>query len=110
MNDTGGIITSAWGDCAPDGVASLTCIPIVMQNIVNFLVLFAGIIAVFLIVLSGYKFVMSEGDPEKVAMARKTFLYAIVGLVFILLAFFFINVIAEFTGVDRLAPGTGTTP
>ena len=85
-------------------VATLACIPVVIQNIVNSLVILAGVVFVFLIIVSGYKFVMSEGDPEKVASARKTFIYALVGFIFILLSFLFLNVIGELTGVDRISP------
>lgn len=97
-----------WGSCvSPEGVATLNCIPIVIQNLVNALIIIAGVVCVFLIIWAGYKFVMSEGDPEKVSMARKTFVYALVGFLFILMSFFFLNVIAEFTGVEKLAPETG---
>ncbi len=95
---------SEWGDCVKDGVATLACIPVVIQNIVNSLVILAGVVCVFLIMLSGYKFVMSEGDPEKVSSARKTFVYALVGFIFILLSFLFLNIIGEFTGVERISP------
>ena len=47
---------------------------------------------------------MSEGDPEKIATARKTLTYAIFGFVFILLSFVILNAIAKFTGVEQLAP------
>lgn len=85
-------------------VATLACIPVVIQNIVNSLVILAGVVFVFLIIISGYKFVMSEGDPEKVASARKTFIYALVGFIFILLSFVFLNIIGELTGVERISP------
>ena len=86
------------------GVATLECIPVVVQNVINALVVIAGIVAVFMIIWAGYKYVMSEGDAEKISSARKTLIYAIVGLIFIFLSFVFLNVIAEFTGVSQLAP------
>ena len=99
------IPVSDLGNCvSPEGVATLACIPIVLQNIINVLVVVAGIVAVFLVIFSGYRFVMSEGDPEKISVARKTLTYAIFGLVFILLSFVILNAIAKFTGVEQLAP------
>lgn len=86
------------------GVATLRCIPVVMQNVINFLVLFAGIICVFLIVYSGYKIVSSEGDPEKLKIARKTLAYAIVGFLFVLISFWVIGIIGKYTGVQQLIP------
>lgn len=98
-------VISDWGNCvSPEGVATLDCIPVVVQNVINALIVIAGIVAVFMIVWAGYKFVMSEGDSEKISSARKTLIYAIVGLIFIFLSFFFMQVISEFTGVKQLAP------
>ena len=99
-------VISDWksSGCVKDDVATLECIPVVVQNVINALVVIAGIVAVFMIIWAGYKFVMSEGDSEKISSARKTLIYAIVGLIFIFLSFFFLNVIAKFTGVSQLAP------
>ena len=97
------IPTVDWGSCLSNGdIATLACIPVVLQNIINFLLMFAGVIALFLIVYSGIKFVTSSGDPQRVESARKTLTYAIIGFVFILLSFFVINFIAQFTGVTQL--------
>jgi multisubunit Na+/H+ antiporter MnhB subunit len=93
-----------WGACVQNGVATLACLPIVFQNVINALVIIAGIVAVFMIVWGGYKLVMSEGDSEKLASARKTLIYAIAGLIFVFLSFFFLNAIAQFTGVEQIAP------
>ena len=99
-------VISDWksSGCVKDDVATLECIPVVVQNVINALVVVAGIVAVFMIIWAGYKYVMSEGDAEKISSARKTLIYAIVGLIFIFLSFVFLNVIAEFTGVSQLAP------
>ena len=85
-------------------IATLACIPGVIQNVISFLVLFAGAVCVFLIIVAGYKFVMSEGDPEKIASARKTLTYAIGGFLFVTLSFVILNIIASFTGAPLLAP------
>ena len=97
-------ITSNWGDCVREGVATLACVPIVLQNIINFLILFAGVICVFLIIVAGYKFVTSEGDPEKTSSARKTLTYAIGGFLLVIASFVILNFVADFTGVDQIAP------
>ena len=98
------IPTSDWGACVQSGVATLKCIPVVLQNVVNFLVMFSAVVAVFFIVWSGIKFVTSQGDQQKIESARKTMTWAIAGLVFILAAFFILNFIAQFTGVTSIAP------
>lgn len=43
-------------------------------------------ISVLIIVIGGLRFVLSQGNPENVAKARETIIYAVVGLVISLLA------------------------
>lgn len=98
--------TSSWEEsgCVQGGVATLACIPIVMQNIINFLIAFAGVVCVFIVIFAGFKFVTSEGDPEKVANARKTGLYAAVGFILVIASFMIMNLLGSFTGVSQLGP------
>ena len=100
------LFTKDWGSCVQSvdgsatGVASLSCIWIVLQNVINASLVVAGVVAVFLIVYAGFQYVTSSGDKEKVDNARKRLTYAIIGLVFIFLSFMIINFIAQVTGVD----------
>jgi hypothetical protein len=64
--------------------------------------MFAGIVAVFLIIHSGSKFVLSSGDPKKVEEARNTLVYAIMGLIIVLAAFLIVNLVSHLTGVACL--------
>jgi len=97
--------TQEWGPagCLFDGdVATLNCIPVVIQNIVNFALIFASVVAVFLVIFSGIKFISSAGDKEKIESAKKTLTWAIAGLILIIFSFVIINVISEITGVKQL--------
>jgi len=47
----------------------------------------AGIVAVLVIVLAGFRYVTAAGDSAAIAKAKNTILYAVVGLVVIILAF-----------------------
>ena len=89
-----------WGSCVQDGVATLNCIPVVFGNILYWIVGFAGITAVFLIIFSGIKFLTSGGDPKQVESARKTLTYAVAGLIIILFSFAIIKLIGTVTGAD----------
>lgn len=94
-------IGSPWDNCVTaEGVATLQCIPTVFNNLVTAALFFSGIIAVFIIVMSGIKFITSGGDPKQVEGAKGTLTYAIIGLVLILLSFFIINIIAGITGAE----------
>lgn len=89
--------------CLAEGtsVVTLDCVPVIIGNIVFWLLVFAGIVALVLIIISGFKFVTSGGEPKKAEGARKTLTYAIIGLVVILFSFAIISFIEEFTGLDK---------
>lgn len=82
------------------GVATLQCLPFVFQNVVNAALALGGVVAVFMILLSGYKYINSGGDPKQADSARNTLTYAIIGLILVLLSFFIVNVIAGLTGAE----------
>lgn len=52
----------------------------------NLLAVVAGIIAVFVMIISGITMMTSGGDPSKVAKARSTIIYVAIGLVVIILS------------------------
>lgn len=58
-----------------------------IQNLLGFVFALAGAIALLVITIAGFNFVTSQGEPQKVATARMTILYAIVGLVISVFAF-----------------------
>lgn len=82
------------------GVPTLMCLPAVFQNIVTAALVFAGVVAVIIVIISGIKFITSSGDPKQVEGAKHTMTYAIIGLVIILLSFFIIKIIAALTGAN----------
>ena len=55
-------------------------------------------ITVIIIIVQGIKFILSDGNPEKAASARKGIIYAVIGLVISLSA----NVIVVFVLQDLL--------
>ena len=86
------------GCVTPEGVAKLSCIPAVFKNIIFALILFAGIVAIFIIIQSGAKFVLSSGDPKKVEEARNGLVYALLGIILIAAAFLLVSLVSFFTG------------
>ena len=53
-----------------------------------------GGVALIIIIISGFKFILSEGNPDKVAKARNTILYAAIGLAICVSAGAIVNFIA----------------
>lgn len=59
--------------------------------IINVVVGVVGFIAVAMVVMGGIGFATSQGDASKVAKARNTILYGVVGMVVALLAYALVN-------------------
>src|SRR5690606_8879098 len=53
----------------------------IFGGVANILFTFAGAIAVGFIIVGGYRYVTSQGNQELVEKAKKTLLYAIIGLI-----------------------------
>ncbi len=58
-----------------------------VQNIVNILTIVAGGIAVIMVVVGGVRYVVSVGDQNAVQGAKNTILYAVIGLIIVVLAY-----------------------
>ena len=95
-----------WTSCLEGDVATLACIPIVIKNVIQWALIFAGVVALFLIIFAGFKFVTSKGDPQEVDNAKKTLTYAIIGLLLILFSFAILNLISTVTGVGQITNPT----
>ena len=66
-------------------------------NIINFVLSLLGLVAVIMIIIGGFKYMMSGGDEDKVKKAKKLLISGLVGLIIIILAYaiasFVINLI-----------------
>jgi hypothetical protein len=67
-----------------------------LQTGVNIMFFIVGALAIIMIIFSGIQYVISAGDSGKVAKAKNTLTYSIVGLVIAFLAYAIVNwVIAQ---------------
>jgi len=62
----------------------------VIAKVTNIIAIVAGIAAVIMIIISGLLFVTAGGDPQRVATARNTIIYTLIGIVVIVMAKFII--------------------
>jgi|SRR5579862_7322510 len=64
-----------------------------IKNIIDVISTLIGITAVIMIIIAGFRFVSSAGNPESAKAARSTITYAIIGLLVVAVA----QVIVRFT-------------
>lgn len=83
-----------------EDVATIEDLGTLFQRVVGFALGFAGIVLFILLIIGGFKYITSGGDPKAVEGARKTLTYAIAGLLVILLSYLVLVLIKEITGVD----------
>jgi cytochrome bd-type quinol oxidase subunit 2 len=81
FNETNG--TSNCGAGNENGNSSFQSL---LKDAVNIFSLIVGIVAVVMIIVGGFKYITSGGESSKVSGAQSTILYAIVGLVIVVLA------------------------
>jgi len=63
----------------------------VIRNIVLAVIGAAGIVSVIYIIIGGYSYMTSSGETQKLEKAKKTILYATIGLAICVLAFAIVN-------------------
>ena len=74
-----------------------------LGSIIQFVVQTTAVIAILIglgmIIFAGIKWIMSQGDKQKIESSRDTIVWTIVGLVVIFLSFLIVNLIGFFFGV-----------
>jgi len=71
-------------------------------RMVNYFLTFLGVIAVIMIIYGGVTYVTAAGKDEAVGNAKKIIMYALIGIIIVLLSFAVVNTV--------LGAGTGTQP
>lgn len=77
-------------------IQGLECIFIRILNIATSL---AGLAVFIMLIIGGFKYLTSGGDPKAAQSAKDTLSHAILGLVLVIAAWFILKFIEEFTGV-----------
>ena len=68
----------------------------VLNNVMKLIFPIAGIVCVVFIIIGGYTWIASAGDPAKVQQAQGTLTWAIIGLIFVLVAALVVNTVFKF--------------
>ena len=72
----------------------------IFEKLIQSLLALAGIILFVMLVFGGFKYILSGGNPDSAASARRTITYAIGGLVVIASAYLILVLIEKITGAN----------
>ena len=72
----------------------------ILKNIIGLLAPAAAIAVFVMILVAGFQFLTSGGDPKAVAAARITLTYAIIGVILVVVVWLVLTLIEAVTGVD----------
>lgn len=82
--------------------ATISQLEDVFSSLLSAVIPLAGIVLFIMLIIAGFQYITSAGDPKKAGAATNTLTFAVLGLVLVALAYLIIVVIAEFTGVDGI--------
>ncbi|MFO0887163.1 MAG: hypothetical protein H6793_01750 [Candidatus Nomurabacteria bacterium] len=58
----------------------------IITKVIEIMIMIAGVASVIMIMVGGFKYMVSNGDSGKVSSAKDTILYSIIGLVVVVIA------------------------
>lgn len=73
----------------------------IVLTIVNFFLTFLGLLAVVMIIYGGFLYVGSAGNEENVNKAKKILMYAVLGIIVIIVSFALVNTILTAGSAER---------
>jgi hypothetical protein len=68
-----------------------------IATILDIVLTITGALALLVMAVGGFRYVLSRGDPQAVAQAKDTILYAVIGLVISIAAFSIVNYVVNAT-------------
>ena len=76
-------------------------------NVTNFVLSFLGLAAVIVIIYGGFMYVTAAGEQERVDKGKKSVMYAVIGIIIVLISFALVNTIIKGAGGGSDSTVTG---
>ncbi len=91
----------AWsGNCVAAGdVATIQGLECLFRNILRVLTTIAGLAFGAMLIVGGFKLIFAGGEQKGLQSAKQTFTFAFIGLGLILVVWFILKLIEQFTGM-----------
>lgn len=84
------------------GISAGTSFSVVLSNAITLVFTISAILVLAMLIWGGIEWVLSGGDKEKVANARKRIIGALIGLAIIALAFLIVRIVGQIVGFNIL--------
>lgn len=80
-----------------------------VSDITDVVSVVAGIVAVVMIMVGGFKYITAGGDSSKVTSAKHTIIYALIGIIVVAMAQFLVQFVLQKTQPPKATTTTTTT-
>lgn len=80
--------------------ASLKDLEGIIERILEIALSLGGLTAFIMLIVGGFKYLVSGGDPKQTDAARSTITMAIVGIIIAIGAWFILSLLADLTGIN----------
>lgn len=77
----------------------------ILQTILSLIILGAIFLSFLYLIWGALDYIMAEGDKQRIQNARHKFIFAIMGLVLVLLSFFVVSIFGSIFGIKFFFPG-----
>ena len=74
------------------------CVVDMLQYIINWVLAIAGALAMLMLIYGGIRYIYSTGDEKRLEGAKKTILYAIIGIIVITASYLLVSVAGSLLG------------
>jgi len=85
-----------------DGIATLQGFECIFANILSIIILLAGFAAFIVLIIGGFQYLTSGGDPKQTQKAQSIITAAVIGMIVTLAVWFIFNLAKTVTGLDLL--------
>ena len=85
-----------------EGVATIQGFECLFFNILQVITVFAGLAFFVMFIVGGFQYLTSKNEPKAVALASNTLTMSFIAVIGIMLSWFVLRFITNFTGIDVL--------
>ena len=96
----GFLVVFAFPIYAVSDPAKISDIEGILERIITLLAPAAGIAFFLMMLVGGYQFLTSGGDPKSAGAARNTLTFAVIGIILVVASWLILTLIRDITGAD----------